>query len=211
MPLGGGTFLTRNKVMPGAYINFVSSTGTNEVLGNRGVVAIPLELDWGPDESVFTITSEDFEKTAKPMFGYNHDHDKLKGIRDLFRNAVEAKFYRLLNSAIAASCTFGTAKCKGVRGNDISIIIAVNVDDNTKFDVTTVFDGVEIETQTVTTAADLSNNDYIIWNTSATLAATAGTAMTGGTNGVAITGTEYQAALDAFEAHRFDVAWVFIY
>jgi hypothetical protein len=40
MGLGGGIFSTQNKVMPGAYMNFVSSTGASEVLGARGKVAI---------------------------------------------------------------------------------------------------------------------------------------------------------------------------
>ena len=54
-------------------------------------------------------------------------------------------------------------------------------------------------------AANLQNNDYVDWNTSATLAETAGLKMSGGTNGLAVTGSEYQAALDAFEAYSFNI------
>jgi len=33
MPIGGGSFTVQNKVLPGAYINFVSM-GTNAKMGN---------------------------------------------------------------------------------------------------------------------------------------------------------------------------------
>lgn len=44
MPIGGGSFTVQNKVLPGAYINFVSM-GTNAKMGERGVAALPLELN----------------------------------------------------------------------------------------------------------------------------------------------------------------------
>ena len=40
MPIGGGSFTVQNKVLPGAYINFVSM-GTNAKMGERGVAALP--------------------------------------------------------------------------------------------------------------------------------------------------------------------------
>ena len=47
MALGGGTFMTQNKVLPGAYINFVSRPRAMGSLGERGVVCVGMELDWG--------------------------------------------------------------------------------------------------------------------------------------------------------------------
>ena len=49
MALGGGTFLVQNKVLPGAYINFVSRPRALGMLGERGIVCIGMELDWGGD------------------------------------------------------------------------------------------------------------------------------------------------------------------
>ena len=40
MALGGGTFLVQNKVLPGAYINFVSRPRAMGVMGERGVVCM---------------------------------------------------------------------------------------------------------------------------------------------------------------------------
>ncbi|MCK5130159.1 MAG: phage tail sheath family protein, partial [Clostridiales bacterium] len=117
----------------------------------------------------------------------------------------EVNFYRLVSGSSKATNTYGTAKYKGIRGNSITIIIAANVDVPADFDVITVFEGIEIETQTVSDATALVDNDYVVWNTEATLAATAGLAMTSGINGIPVTGTEYQAALNAFEAYSFNV------
>ena len=39
--------MTQNKVLPGAYINFVSRPRAMGSLGERGVVCVGMELDWG--------------------------------------------------------------------------------------------------------------------------------------------------------------------
>ena len=54
MPIGGGTFTVQNKILPGAYINFVS-LGSVVKMGTRGVAALPLELNWGPEGQVFKL------------------------------------------------------------------------------------------------------------------------------------------------------------
>lgn len=69
MPIGGGTFTVQNKVLPGAYINFVSA-GTNAKMGSRGVAALPLELNWGPENQVFKVDAADFNAQALKVFGY---------------------------------------------------------------------------------------------------------------------------------------------
>lgn len=44
MALGGGTFVTQNKTLPGAYINFVSAAAASATLSDRGIATMPLEL-----------------------------------------------------------------------------------------------------------------------------------------------------------------------
>ena len=204
MALGGGTFLVQNKTLPGSYINFVSAFRASATLSDRGYAAMALELDWGPEGEVFTVDTNDFQDDTRVIFGYDYTHAKIKGLRDFFINAKVGYFYRLNNGAVKAQNTFATALYGGIRGNDIKIIIAANVDDPAKFDVTTMIDNTVLETQTVATAADLVANKYVTFKAGATLAATAATPLTGGTNGAAITGAEYQAALDAFEAYSFN-------
>ena len=87
MALGGGTFVTQNKELPGAYINFVSAASASATLSERGIATMPLELDWGIDGEVFEVTNGDFQKNSLKIFGYDYTHDKLKGLRDLFLNS----------------------------------------------------------------------------------------------------------------------------
>ena len=44
MALGGGTFLVQNKVLPGAYINFISVPYASATLSDRGYATIPLPM-----------------------------------------------------------------------------------------------------------------------------------------------------------------------
>ncbi|EGT3800271.1 phage tail sheath family protein [Clostridioides difficile] len=203
MALGGGTFVTQNKILPGAYINFISAKRATSSLSDRGIVAMPLELDWGIDEEVFQVTSDDFEKYSVKYFGYDYTHEKLKGLRDLFKNIRLGYFYKL-NKGVKASCTIATAKYSGIRGNDLKVTVTTNIDDNAKFDVVTLLDNKKVDTQIAKVITDLQDNDYITWKKDATLEASAGLVFTGGTNGEAVTGAEYQAFLDKIESYSFN-------
>ncbi|HFQ8015879.1 TPA: phage tail sheath family protein [Clostridioides difficile] len=203
MALGGGTFVTQNKILPGAYINFISAKRATSSLSDRGIVAMPIELDWGINEEVFQVTSDDFEKYSVKYFGYDYTHEKLKGLRDLFKNIRLGYFYKL-NKGVKASCTIATAKYSGIRGNDLKIVVTTNIDDNTKFDVVTLLDNKKVDTQIAKVITDLEDNDYITWRKDATLEASAGLVFTGGTNGEAVTGAEYQAFLDKIESYSFN-------
>ncbi len=70
MALGGGTFIAQNKILPGSYINFVSASRASATLSDRGIVAMPLVLDWGVDGEVFRVDVEDFQKESLKIFGY---------------------------------------------------------------------------------------------------------------------------------------------
>ncbi|EGT4252319.1 TPA: phage tail sheath family protein [Clostridioides difficile] len=203
MALGGGTFVTQNKVLPGAYINFISAKRATSSLSDRGIVSIPLELDWGIDEDVFQVTSDDFEKYSVKYFGYDYTHEKLKGLRDLFKNIRLGYFYKL-NKGVKASCSIATAKYSGIRGNDLKVTVTTNIDDNAKFDVVTLLDNKKVDTQIAKVITDLQDNDYITWKKDATLEASAGLVFTGGTNGEAVTGAEYQAFLNKIESYSFN-------
>ncbi|EGT4654255.1 phage protein [Clostridioides difficile] len=203
MALGGGTFVTQNKILPGSYINFISAKRATSSLSDRGIVAMPLELDWGIDEEVFQVTSDDFEKYSVKYFGYDYTHEKLKGLRDLFKNIRLGYFYKL-NKGVKASCTIAIAKYSGIRGNDLKVIVTTNIDDNTKFDVVTLLDNKKVDTQIAKVITDLQDNDYVSWKKDATLEASAGLVFTGGTNGEVVTGAEYQAFLDKIESYSFN-------
>ncbi|WP_445477986.1 phage tail sheath family protein [Lysinibacillus irui] len=205
MALGGGVFLTQNKVLPGTYHNFISAARAFVNLSNRGYVGLPIALDWGVDGEVFAVTQEDLQKDSRKIFGYEYTDPKLKGIRDVFKNAITVYFYKLAVDAVTATNDYATAKYKGVRGNDITIVIQSNVDEPSKFDVKTLLANVLVDEQiAVTTAADLVANDFVVFKSNAELAITAGTPLAGGSNGSPITGGAHQKALDALEAYGFN-------
>lgn len=202
--LGGGSFTTQNKVFPGAYINFVSTVSAGTSMGDRGVAAIPMLLDWGKEKEVFEVTAEDFQKNSKEIFGYAVDDAAMLSVRELFKNMTKGVFYRL-NKGIQASNEFATAKYSGKRGNSLMTVISKNVDDETNFDVKTLFAGREVDSQTVAKAGDLVDNNYAAFKKDASLAETAGTKFVGGTNGDAVTGEDYADFLEKMESASYQI------
>lgn len=202
--LGGGSFTAQNKILPGAYINFVNAASASSMLSSRGTVAVPVILDWGPEKEVFEVTAENFSKNSLELFGYSYDDPAMLPVRELFRNMTKGIFYRL-NGGAKASNDFGTAKYSGVRGNSLMTVISKHVDDESRYDVKTLLGGNEIDSQTVTGAADLKDNNYVAFKNDAVLAETAGISFTGGTNGSSVTGEEYAGFLDKMESRSFQV------
>lgn len=207
--LGGGTFVTQNKELPGAYINFVSAASANATLSDRGIVTMPLLLDWGKDGEIFEVGSGDFQKDSLSIFGYDYTHDKLKGLRDLFLNARTLYAYKLTSGGKKAENNFAKALYSGVRGNDLKIVIQVNADDDTLFDVKTLLDMAVVDEQTVAAAADLKANKFVEFKTDATLTATAVAPLSGGENGE-VDGTAYQTYLDKIESYSFNTMGVVV-
>ena len=203
MALGGGYFTSQNKIIPGSYMVFISAVNTGAVLSDRGVAAMGLELDWGPEGEIFEITAEKMRLKSMQLLGYAQTHDKLRYVREVLMNANTLYAYRLNGGGTKASNDFATAKYGGTRGNDIKIAILKNVDDPTAFNVQTIIDTVKVDEQTVKTAAELDRNDFVTWKSDATLAATAGSALTGGTNGT-VDGDAHQAFLDLAESYAFN-------
>lgn len=203
MALGGGTFVTQNKVLPGSYINFVSLAKASAVLSDRGICTMPLELDWGPEGEVFTVTNEEFQKNSMKIFGYPADHEKLKGLADLFLNARTLHAYRLNGGGTKADNIFATALYGGERGNDLKIVIQENVDDSSRYDVHTYLGTALVDSQTAAEASELTGNGYVSFKPDTTLTVTASTPLTGGTNGTA-DGEAHQKYLDKIESYSFN-------
>lgn len=209
MALGGGTFVTQNKELPGAYINFISAASANAALSERGIATMPLELDWGVDGAIFEVTNGDFQKKSMEIFGYDYTSDKLKGLRDLFLNTKTLYAYKLTSGGKKAANTYAEALYTGVRGNALKIVIQKNADDESLFDVKTVLDTVVVDEQTVAKAADLNENKFVKFKAGATLAVTAATPLSGGENGT-VNGAAYQAYLDKIESYTYNTMGVVV-
>lgn len=92
--LGGGVFVTQNKVLPGSYINFVNATSATTNIGERGAVAIALPLNHKVG-TVIEITSSEFLKDSKNLVGFNYNDDEVVALREIFRHATKCYIYDL--------------------------------------------------------------------------------------------------------------------
>lgn len=200
----------QNKVLPGAYINFVS-TGSAAAMGARGIAALPLELNWGPEDRIFSMASGDFSGQALAALGYDPTAAELLLVREALKRAKTLLVYRVNSGGVKASAIVGgltvTAKYGGTRGNDLRAAVLANVDDSSQVDVVTYLDGDEMDRQTVAKAggaASLTANDYVAFDSPATLTAAASVGLTGGTNG-AVSGASYASWLTAMEVEQFQV------
>lgn len=162
MALGGGTFLVQNKRLPGAYINTVSVASASATLSDRGYAALPLEMDWGPQGEIFTAEQGDFLKNSQKLFGYSYTAAALRPMREVFCHAKTVHFFRLGSGGIKASCTFGSAKYPGIRGNALRVVITASegsTEQAPRYDVETFLDA--IESRTFNALGCTSANDTI--------------------------------------------------
>jgi hypothetical protein len=90
--LGGGVFVTQNKVLPGSYVNFVNASKATATVGERGAVAIILPLNFKPGE-VIEVTRSEFVKDAKNIVGCDYSESKVSSLREIFCHATKVYVY----------------------------------------------------------------------------------------------------------------------
>lgn len=208
----GGTWSSQNKVRPGVYIRFTSSQGLGLTVSDRGTVAICEPMSWGPVGVVQTV---DAGANTTPFCGYDITSPNARFLQQIFLGtnrtdgANTVLLYRpTATSSAQATATTGnltaTALYPGVRGNDITVVITEEVDAET-FTVDTVVDGVVVDEQTgIANVSDLTPNSWVTWSGEGTVAATTGTALTGGADGT-VEAAAYSTFLTAIEPYKFDI------
>lgn len=208
MPIGGGTFTVQNKILPGSYINFVS-VATAAAMGARGVAALPLELNWGPESTIYLLNAANFNQVALKDLGYDPTAPELLLAREALKRASKLLIYRINSGGVKATVATGgmtvTARYGGTRGNDLKVAVIAN--GSSDVDVVTYLEGAEMDRQIVaksTGSAGLKDNDYVTFGTASTLTAAAAAALTGGTNGT-VNAAAYTAWLTALEVESFNV------
>ena len=144
-------YTVQNKVLPGAYINFVSAARASATLGDRGTAAFPLSLDWGPENEVVTIENSEFQKGSLALTGYAYTADELRPLREIFANAKTLHLFRLNSGGAKAACKYAEAKYPGKIGNELKIVIQQNegftVSTNEVYDVSTYIGTTLVDTQ----------------------------------------------------------------
>ena len=100
--LGGGVFVTQNKILPGSYINFVNASKATATLGERGVVAIALPIAKSAG-TVIEITRQEFVTDSMNILGKAYDSADVIALREIFRNANKVYIYDTGDGTIDAS------------------------------------------------------------------------------------------------------------
>jgi hypothetical protein len=202
--MAGGTWARQNKVRPGAYINFVSKNKEAAIKGERGVVALPLILPFGPEKKVIEVS---IDSDLFQLIGINFEDSAALPIKEALKRASKVLIYRV-NEGIKAAATIENmkveAKYSGTVGNNIKIIIQTNIEDGTSFDVITMLGNIQVDKQVaMKNIEDLKANSYVVFTGAGALQATAGIGLTGGTDGV-VTNENYTEYLTAIELYEFD-------
>ncbi|WP_068784123.1 phage tail sheath family protein [Paenibacillus phocaensis] len=206
--MANGTWTTQNKVSPGTYINFKSAARAVGTVGERGVVAFPAPLPWGPS-GVIKLEAESYLQNALKLLGYHAADARIRHIGAAMAHASKVLIYRLgAKDSVQATATIGnltaTAKYGGTRGNDLQIVVQASVDLPNAYEVRTLLEGEEVDAQTVGTAEELASNDFVTFVGSGELTETAGTILAGGKEGTGGVG-DWTEALTTLEAEEFDV------
>lgn len=206
--MAGGIFSKQDKVRPGVYQNIYTNKNQNLNAGVNGVVAIALELDFGPEEA---ITKIEKETDIYNKLGYTLDDEKVLLLKEIMKATNQILVYRL-NTGEKAKATIDTdktitAKYGGTKGNDISVIISNNVEENTKYDVFTYLNGTKVDEQTITKYEDFVDNGYITIEGTGTITEATTAKLTGGTSTEIDTEaeeTEYTKFLTALELQNYN-------
>ncbi len=202
MAYGGGIFSIKNKILPGSYINFVSTGNVDANVSERGVVAVCRAMGWGK-KGITVLTKEDFQKNCATYFAYACTDRNMKFLREIFQYSSKVILYNCNESVRKAANTYGESRYPGYAGNLISIEVLQNHDSS--FTVTTYFINTAVDVQKVRTAAQLIDNAYVVFNKDADLDDTqrGGLVMTGGVT--EFTPAAYVAFLNAIESYSFNV------
>ena len=102
MALGGGTFTSQNKPLPGTYVNVISKILNTYELSQRGSVGMLFagkSTVGFPVDTVKKILAEEFENKAEELFGVKASDVSLQPIREVFKHATVVYVYKVDSTA----------------------------------------------------------------------------------------------------------------
>lgn len=177
--MAGGTFTARNKVRPGAYINFTAQPRPLGTVGERGTALLPLRLDYGPTGVMIPVR---YDTDVRPLFGVDSGDASLLLLRECAKRAQTVLVWRLGEAGEKASCTDSgltvTALYGGEGGNAITVKI---IEEEEAFLVETWLGISLMDSQRVGAIDDLTDNALVTFSGTGPLTAHAGLVLAGGT------------------------------
>lgn len=120
MALGGGVWVTQNKVLPGSYINFVNASTATAALGERGVVAIPYALNKSVG-TVIEVTKIDFFANAQTLLGFEYTSESAKPFREIFAHANKCIVYDIGSDGTVKTAAEAVAALEPYEFNVLSV------------------------------------------------------------------------------------------
>ncbi|MCM64444.1 phage tail sheath protein [Listeria monocytogenes] len=200
--MAGGMWKEQDKVRPGAYVNVTTNDLVKQLDTVKGVVALPIELDFGPEKQVMAIKAED----DLLVWGYDLTQPQLILVKEALKRAKVVLLYRV-NTGGKATITTGTslamtATTGGIRGNDIQVTAKASVNQSGFYEVTTFLAGRKVEQQTVKTVAELKANKLVEFTGEGALTAFS-VELAGGTTSAA-TGQDYADFFKEIQLFSFD-------
>lgn len=207
-----GVWNGQTKIRPGAYINFKAVRKANVSNAERGIVALPLALGWGPKDAVVEVSAAEIaDGTFTNKLGCTIDDPAVQPLIEAMKYASRALVYSLTTGGTEAKGTIGesdntmtiTAKYAGTKGN--SITVAVNETSvEEQYEVVTMLGAIAKDRQRVKKIEELNSNDFVVFEGTGVPAVNAGTKLSGGTN-QAITTESLSKFLAAIKAKNWNV------
>ncbi len=130
MALGGGVFVTQNKVLPGAYINFVNASNATATIGERGVVAFPYVLGKGAG-TIVEVTKAEFLKDSVTVLGFDYGSETAKPLREIFAHATKCIIYDLGSGDTTKTATDAVSALEPYDFNVLAAYTSTTTDINT--------------------------------------------------------------------------------
>jgi hypothetical protein len=112
----GGTWSNQNKILPGAYINFLTNAPLSITPGERGIVVLLQEMSVGAAGQMYTITATDASKYP----ALTPEADKLL-VNEALKGAKTVILYNL--GAVAGDATVLTNALAALRTIDFNVLV----------------------------------------------------------------------------------------
>lgn len=97
MALGGGGFTAQNKILPGAYINFIATNVANATIAERGLAGIAVTFGGSATatKAFYTVDAADFYRSGASLFGLATDSADYIAIAEILTHAVRCVVFNL--------------------------------------------------------------------------------------------------------------------
>lgn len=213
-----GVWSGQTKNRPGAYINFKAVRNANVSASDRGVVALPLALGWGPEDKIVELTATEIaDGTFTKKLGCTIDDPAVQPLIEAMKYASKALVYSLTAGGVKAAATIGTgdsamkitALYSGTKGNNLTVAINQTAIKG-KFEVVTLLGAATKDKQLAANIEELRANDFVAFEGTGVLKTNAGVKLTGGTDAT-ITAATMSNFLGAVKQKTWDAIGLPLY